>query len=133
MPRPDAVRRVQSYSGPPDGFFLSVITSSEGNPLRQRVRRFPEANLPYGGLRRTGARRSLFKNCRSRQIALDAWAKQITAAQLSSSEAYAVRQMRLFPAFRVKAPSQAPDRKASNPHNELSRRPESNLENLLVH
>jgi len=92
MPRPDAVRRVKSYSAA-DGYVYQYYFF-EGNRAQKDGR--PGGEFTY----------VISADCRSafpfkifvRQSALDAWAKQ-NGRSLTSSEEYAVAKMRLFQAF----------------------------------
>jgi len=121
MPRPDAVRRVKSYSAA-DGYVYQYYFF-EGN--RAQRGGSPGGEFTYVV---TADRRATFSfKIFVMQSALDAWAKQ-NGRPLSSSEEYAVAKMRLFQAFdegSVQAPPEG------QPAREVVV-DESNLENLLV-
>ena len=120
MPRPDAVRRVKSYSAA-DGYVYQYYFF-EGN--RAQREGSPGGEFTYVS---TADRRSAFPfKIFVKQSALDAWAKQ-NGRPLTSSEEYAVAKMRLFRAFdegSVQAPSEG-----KQPREVLV--DESNLEELL--
>jgi len=97
MPRPDAVRRVKSYSAA-DGYVYQYYFF-EGN--RAQREGSPGGEFTYVI---TADRRSAFPfKIFVKQSALDAWAKQ-NGRPLTSSEEYAVAKMRLFRAS-MKVPS----------------------------
>ena len=120
MPRPDAVRRVKSYSAA-DGYVYQYYFF-EGN--RAQREGSPGGEFTYVI---TADRRSAFPfKIFVKQSALDAWAKQ-NGRPLTSSEEYAVAKMRLFQAFdegSVQAPLEG------RPAREVLV-DESNLEELL--
>ncbi len=120
MPRPDAVRRVKSYSAA-DGYVYQYYFF-EGN--RAQREGSPGGEFTYVI---TADRRSAFPfKIFVKQSALDAWAKQ-NGRPLTSSEEYAVAKMRLFRAFdegSVQAPLEG------QPAGEVLV-DESNLEELL--
>ncbi len=124
MPRPDAVRRVKSYSAA-DGYVYQYYFF-EGN--RAQRGGSPGGEFTYVVTVVTADRRATFSfKIFVMQSALDAWAKQ-NGRPLSSSEEYAVAKMRLFQAFdegSVQAPPEG------QPAREVVV-DESNLENLLV-
>jgi hypothetical protein len=92
MPRPDAVRRVKSYSAA-DGYVYQYYFY-EGNCAQRRG--YPGGEFTYVI---SADRRSAFPfKIFVMQSALDAWAKQ-NGRPLSSSEEYAVAKIRLFQAF----------------------------------
>ena len=92
MPRPDAVRRIKTYSAS-DGYVYQYYFY-EGNRANRNgipggeftyiISADRQANFPF----------KIFV----KQGALDAWAKQ-NGRSLTSSEEYAVAKMRLFQAF----------------------------------
>jgi len=92
MPRPDAVRRVKSYSAA-DGYVYQYYFF-EGK--RSQRGGSPEGEFTYvvSADRRAAFPFKIFV----KQSALNAWAKQ-NGRPLSSSEEYAVAKMRLFQAF----------------------------------
>jgi hypothetical protein len=120
MPRPDAVRRVKSYSAA-DGYVYQYYFF-EGNRAQRGSSPGGEFTYVVSADRRAVFPFKIFV----RQSALDAWAKQ-NGRPLSSSEEYAVAKMRLFQAF-DEGSVQAP------PEGLLAREvvvDESNLEALL--
>jgi len=92
MPRPDAVRRVKSYSAA-DGYVYQYYFF-EGNRAQKEGRPGGEFTYVISADRRSAFPFKIFV----RQSALDAWAKQ-NGRSLTSSEEYAVAKMRLFQAF----------------------------------
>jgi hypothetical protein len=121
MPRPDAVRRVKSYSAA-DGFVYQYYFF-EGNRAQRDGSPGGEFTYVVSADRRSAFPFKVFVA----QSALEAWAKQ-NGRPLSSSEEYAVAKMRLFQAFddgSVQAPPEG-----QQPHEVVV--DESNLENLLV-
>jgi len=120
MPRPDAVRRVKSYSA--GNGYVYQYYFFEGN--RAQRGRNPGGEFTYVV---SADRRSAFPfKIFVMQSALDAWAKQ-NGRPLSSSEEYAVAKMRLFHAF-DEGSVQAPP--AGQPAGEVIV-DESNLEEML--
>jgi len=120
MPRPDAVRRVKSYSAA-DGHVYQYYFF-EGNRAQRDGRPGGEFTYVISADRRSTFPFKIFV----RQSALDAWAKQ-NGRSLTSSEEYAVAKMRLFQAF-DEGSVQAP------PEGQQAREvvvDESNLEDLL--
>ncbi len=92
MPRPDAVRRVKSYSAADGYVYQYYFFEAE----RARRGSSPGGEFTYVV---SADRRSAFPfKIFVMQSALDAWAKQ-NGRPLSSSEEYAVAKMRLFQAF----------------------------------
>jgi len=121
MPRPDAVRRVKSYSAA-DGFVYQYYFF-EGNRAQRGGNPGGEFTYVVSADRRSAFPFKIFVA----QSALDAWAK-LNGRPLSSSEEYAVAKMRLFQAFdegSVQAPPEG-----QQPHEVVV--DDSNLENLLV-
>jgi len=92
MPRPDAVRRVKSYSAA-DGYVYQYYFF-EGNRAQRLGRPGGEFTYVISADRRSAFPFKIFV----RQSALDAWAKR-NGRSLTSSEEYAVAKMRLFQAF----------------------------------
>ena len=92
MPRPDAVRRVKSYSAA-DGYVYQYYFF-EGNRAQRDGRPVGELTYVVSADRRSAFPFKIFVT----QSALDAWAKQ-NGRPLTSSEEYAVAKMRLFQAF----------------------------------
>jgi hypothetical protein len=92
MPRPDAVRRVKSYSAA-DGYVYQYYFF-EGNRGQRDGRPGGEFTYVISSDRRSAFPFKIFVT----QSALDAWAKQ-NGRPLTSSEEYAVAKMRLFQAF----------------------------------
>src|SRR5438093_11333915 len=120
MPRPDAVRRVKSYSAA-DGYVYQYYFF-EGNRGQRGSNPGGEFTYVVSADRHTAFPFKIFVM----QSALQAWSKQ-NGRPLSSSEEYAVAKMRLFQAFdegAVQAPA------ASQPAREVIV-DESNLEELL--
>jgi len=120
MPRPDAVRRVKSYSAA-DGYVYQHYFF-EGNRAQREGSPGGEFTYVISADRRSAFPFKIFV----KQSALDAWAKQ-NGRPLTSSEEYAVAKMRLFQAFdegSVQAPAEG------QPAGEVLV-DESNLEDLL--
>src|SRR6266576_5796650 len=120
MPRPDAVRRVKSYSAA-DGYVYQYYFF-EGNRAQRDGLPGGEFTYVLSADRRSAFPFKIFV----KQSALDAWAKQ-NGRPLTSSEEYAVAKMRLFQAF-DEGSVQAP------PEGQQAREvvvDESNLEDLL--
>ncbi len=92
MPRPDAVRRVKSYSAA-DGYVYQYYFF-EGNRAQRNGNPGGEFTYAISVDRQTAFRFKIFVH----QSAMEAWAKQ-NGRPLSSSEEYAVAKMRLFQAF----------------------------------
>jgi len=92
MPRPDAVRRVKSYSAA-DGYVYQYYFF-EGNRAQRDGIPGGEFTYVISADRRSAFPFKIFV----KQSALDAWAKQ-NGRPLTSSEEYAVAKMRLFQAF----------------------------------
>jgi hypothetical protein len=92
MPRPDAVRRVKSYSAA-DGYVYQYYFY-EGNRAQRNANPGGEFTYVVSIDRRSAFPFKIFV----KQSALDAWAKA-NGRPLSSSEEYAVAKMRLFQAF----------------------------------
>lgn len=92
MPRPDAVRRVKSYSAA-DGYVYQYYFF-EGNRAQRGGHPGGEFTYMVSADRRSAFPFKIFVM----QSALDAWAK-LNGRPLSSSEEYAVAKMRLFQAF----------------------------------
>jgi hypothetical protein len=92
MARPDAVRRVKTYSAA-DGFVYQYYFF-EGNRAQRGGNRGGEFTYVVSIDRQTAFPFKIFVH----QSALDGWAAQ-TGRPLSSSEEYAVAKMRLFNAF----------------------------------
>ena len=120
MPRPDAVRRVKSYSAA-DGYVYQYYFF-EGNRARRGGSPGGEFTYVVSVDRRSAFPFKIFVI----QSALDAWAKR-NGRPLSSSEEYAVAKMRLFQAF-DEGSVQAPPK--GQPAGEVVF-DESNLEELL--
>ncbi len=120
MPRPDAVRRVKSYSAA-DGYVYQYYFF-EGNRAQRGSSSGGEFTYVVSADRRSAFPFKIFVM----QSALDAWAKQ-NGRPLSSSEEYAVAKMRLFQAF-DEGSVQAPP--AGQPAGEVIV-DESNLEEML--
>jgi hypothetical protein len=102
MPRPDAVRRVKSYSAA-DGYVYQYYFF-EGNRAQRDGSPGGEFTYAVSADRRSAFPFKIFVL----QSALDAWAK-LNGRPLTSSEEYAVAKMRLFQAFdegSVKAPTE---------------------------
>jgi hypothetical protein len=120
MPRPDAVRRVKSYSAA-DGYVYQYYFF-EGNRAQRDGSPGGEFTYVISVDRQSAFRFKIFVH----QSALEAWARQ-NGRPLSSSEEYAVAKMRLFQAFdegAVKPPAQG------QPEVEVAV-DDSNLESLL--
>jgi hypothetical protein len=120
MPRPDAVRRVKTYSAT-NGFVYQYYFY-EGNRAQRNGKPGGEFTYAVSLDRASAFRFKIFVH----QSALEAWAKQ-NGRPLTSSEEYAVAKMRLLQAFdegAVQAPldSQPPAEVAVD---------DSNLEALL--
>ena len=92
MPRPDAVRRVKSYSAA-DGYVYQYYFF-EGNRAQRGGSAGGEFTYAISTDRRSAFPFKIFV----KQSALDAWAK-LNGRPLTSSEEYAVAKMRLFQAF----------------------------------
>jgi len=92
MPRPDAVRRVKSYSAA-DGYVYQYYFF-EGNRAQRDGSPGGEFTYVISADRRSAFPFKIFVE----QSALDAWAK-LNGRPLTSSEEYAVAKMRLFQAF----------------------------------
>jgi hypothetical protein len=92
MPRPDAVRRVKSYSAA-DGYVYQYYFF-EGNRGQRHDKPGGEFTYAVSADRHSAFPFKIFVM----QSALDAWAK-LNGRPLSSSEEYAVAKMRLFQAF----------------------------------
>jgi hypothetical protein len=120
MPRPDAVRRVKSYSAA-DGYVYQYYFF-EGNRAQRSGNPGGEFTYVVSADRRSAFPFKIFV----RQSALDAWAKQ-NGRPLTSSEEYAVAKMRLFEAFDEGSVQAPPD---GQPAREVVV-DEANLEELL--
>jgi hypothetical protein len=120
MPRPDAVRRVKSYSAA-DGYVYQYYFF-EGNRAQRGSRPGGEFTYMVSADRRSAFPFKIFVM----QSALDAWAK-LNGRPLSSSEEYAVAKMRLFQAFDEGSVRASPD---GQPAGEVAV-DESNLEEML--
>jgi len=120
MPRPDAVRRVKSYSAA-DGYVYQYYFF-EGNRAQWQGKPGGEFTYVVSIDRRSAFPFKIFVT----QSALDSWAK-LNGRALSSSEEYAVAKMRLFQAFDEGAVKPAPE--GQQPGEVLV--DESNLEELL--
>ena len=92
MPRPDAVRRVKSYSAA-DGYVYQYYFF-EGNRAQRNGNPGGEFTYAISVDRKSAFRFKIFVH----QSAMEAWAKK-NGRPLSSSEEYAVAKMRLFQAF----------------------------------
>jgi hypothetical protein len=92
MPRPDAVRRVKSYSAA-DGYVYQYYFF-EGDRAHRNGAPGGEFTYVVSADRKSAFPFKIFVA----QSALDAWAK-VNGRPLSSSEEYAVAKMRLFQAF----------------------------------
>jgi len=120
MPRPDAVRRIKTYSAA-DGYVYQYYFyegnranrgGSPGGEFTYIISADRQANFPF----------KIFV----KRAALEAWAKR-NGRPLTSSEEYAVAKMRLFQAFDeglVKAPAIGKEPAEVSVH-------EANLEGLL--
>ena len=120
MPRPDAVRRVKSYSAA-DGFVYQYYFF-EGNRAHRHSKPGGEFTYVVSTDRRSAFPFKIFVM----QAALDAWAR-LNGRALSSSEEYAVAKMRLFQAFDEGSVKPAPE--GQQPLEVFV--DESNLEELL--
>lgn len=92
MPRPDAVRRVKSYSAA-DGYVYQYYFF-EGNRAQRGGGPGGEFTYAVSSDRRSAFPFKIFV----KQSALEAWAT-LNGRALTSSEEYAVAKMRLFQAF----------------------------------
>jgi hypothetical protein len=92
MPRPDAVRRVKSYSAA-NGYVYQYYFY-EGNRAQRNGSPGGEFTYAISVDRHSAFRFKIFVH----QSALEAWAKQ-NGRPLTSSEEYAVAKMRLLQAF----------------------------------
>jgi hypothetical protein len=92
MPRPDAVRRVKSYSAA-NGYVYQYYFF-EGDRAQRDGAPGGEFTYVVSADRRSAFPFKIFV----KQSALDAWAK-LNGRSLSSSEEYAVAKMRLFQSF----------------------------------
>jgi hypothetical protein len=120
MPRPDAVRRVKSYSAA-DGYVYQYYFF-EGNRAQRNGNPGGEFTYAISVDRKSAFRFKIFVH----QSAMEAWARK-NGRPLSSSEEYAVAKMRLFQAFdegAVKPPA------PGQPEAEVAV-DDSNLETLL--
>lgn len=120
MARPDAVRRVKSYSAA-DGFVYQYYFF-EGNRGQRGASHGGEFTYVVSVDRQSAFPFKIFVH----QSALDGWAAQ-TGRPFSSSEEYAVAKMRLFRAFDEGAVQAS--RKGEPPREVIV--DESNLEELL--
>lgn len=120
MPRPDAVRRVKSYSAA-DGYVYQYYFF-EGNRAQRNGSPGGEFTYAISADRRSAFPFKIFVL----QSALDAWAK-LNGRPLTSSEEYAVAKMRLFQAFDEGSVKPAPE--GQQPGEVLV--DDSNLEELL--
>ena len=120
MPRPDAVRRVKSYSAA-DGYVYQYYFF-EGNRAQRGGGPGGEFTYAVSSDRRSAFPFKIFVT----QSALDAWAKQ-NGRPLTSSEEYAVAKMRLFQAFDEGSVQRPPE--GQQPREVLV--DESNLEEML--
>jgi len=120
MARPDAVRRVKSYSAA-DGYVYQYYFF-EGNRGQRGASPGGEFTYVISADRQSAFPFKIFVH----QSALDSWAAQNGRA-LSSSEEYAVAKMRLFQAFDEGAVQAVP---SGHPPREVAV-DESNLEELL--
>jgi len=102
MPRPDAVRRVKSYSAA-DGYVYQYYFFESD---RARWNGAPGGEFTYmvSADRRSAFPFKIFVT----QSALEAWAK-VNGRSLTSSEEYAVAKMRLFQAFDEGSVKPAPE------------------------
>jgi hypothetical protein len=121
MPRPDAVRRIKSYSA--ENGYVYQYCFFEGNRSERAGRPGGEFTYMITADRHTSFPFKIFVH----QSALEAWAKQ-NGRTLNSSEEYAVAKMRLFQAF-DEGSVQAPPA-GQKPVEVLV--DESNLENFLA-
>jgi hypothetical protein len=120
MPRPDAVRRIKSYSA--ENGYVYQYYFFEGNRAERAGRPGGEFTYMITADRHTSFPFKIFVH----QSALEAWAKR-NGRTLNSSEEYAVAKMRLFQAF-DEGSVQAPHA-GQKPAEVLV--DESNLENFL--
>jgi hypothetical protein len=120
MPRPDAVRRIKSYSA--ENGYVYQYYFFEGNRAERAGHSGGEFTYIITADRQTSFPFKIFVY----QSALEAWAKQ-NGRTLNSSEEYAVAKMRLLQAF-DEGSVQAP-REGQQPVEGLV--DESNLENFL--
>jgi hypothetical protein len=120
MPRPDAVRRVKSYSAA-DGYVYQYYFF-EGNRAQRNGSHGGEFTYAVSADRRSAFPFKIFVL----QSALDAWAT-LNGRPLTSSEEYAVAKMRLFQAFDEGSVKPAPE--GQQPREVLV--DDSNLEELL--
>lgn len=120
MARPDAVRRVKSYSAA-DGYVYQYYFF-EGNRANRGARPGGEFTYVVSADRQSTFAFKIFVQ----QSALESWAAQ-NGRPLSSSEEYAVAKMRLFQAFDEGAVQAMP---TGQPPREVVV-DESNLEELL--
>jgi len=120
MPRPDAVRRVKSYSAA-DGYVYQYYFFA-GDRAQRNGTQGGEFTYVVSADRRSAFPFKIFVL----QSALEAWAKQ-NGRPLSSSEEYAVAKMRLFQAFDEGSVKPAPE--GQKPLEVIV--DESNLEDML--
>jgi hypothetical protein len=120
MPRPDAVRRVKSYSAA-DGYVYQYYFF-EGDRAQRNGAPGGEFTYVISSDRRSAFAFKIFVT----QSALEAWAK-LNGRPLSSSEEYAVAKMRLFQAFDEGSVKLAPE--GQQPGEVVV--DESNLEEML--
>jgi hypothetical protein len=120
MARPDAVRRVKSYSAA-DGYVYQYYFF-EGNRAKRGASPGGEFTYVVSIDRQSAFRFKIFVH----QSALDTWASQ-NGRRLTSSEEYAVAKMRLFQAFDEGSIQAIPD---GEPPREVVV-DDSNLEELL--
>jgi hypothetical protein len=120
MPRPDAVRRVKSYSAA-NGYVYQYYFY-EGNRARRNGKPGGEFTYAVSLDRQSAFRFKIFVY----QSALEVWAKQ-NGRPLTSSEEYAVAKMRMLQAFDEGAVQPPPE---GQPPGEVAV-DESNLEALL--
>jgi hypothetical protein len=120
MPRPDAVRRVKSYSAA-DGYVYQYYFF-EGNRAQRNGALGGEFTYVVSVDRKSAFPFKIFVA----QSALEAWAK-VNGRSLTSSEEYAVAKMRLFQAFDDGSVKPAPE--GQQPGEVLV--DESNLEEML--
>ena len=120
MPRPDAVRRVKSYSAA-NGYVYQYYFF-EGDRAQRNGAPGGEFTYVVSADRRSAFPFKIFV----KKSALDAWAK-LNGRPLSSSEEYAVAKMRLFQSFDEDSVKPAPE--GQQPLEVLV--DESNLEEML--
>jgi hypothetical protein len=120
MPRPDAVRRVKSYSAA-NGYVYQYYFF-EGDRAQRNGAPGGEFTYVVSADRRSAFPFKIFV----KRSALDAWAK-LNGRPLSSSEEYAVAKMRLFQSFDEDSVKPAPE--GQQPLEVLV--DESNLEEML--